>query len=60
MTDICPICNEGFLKEHFKKEDEILIEYCTCSYCGTILESAAQIERNQKRKLQGKKYYGNE
>ena len=60
MTDICPICNEGFLEEHIDEKDNIIVEYNICTYCGFKSESPIQSERNRKRRLYGKKYFGNE
>jgi len=60
--DICPICNEGFLSDHFSENDGLKYEYSVCSYCGAESTDVYQTERNKERKLQWErstKFYGN-
>ena len=60
--DICPICNEGFLKEHFEENNGLKYEYSKCEYCGTEQTNADQTKRNKERKLEwdrSTKFYGN-
>ena len=55
MKEVCPICEEGRLTEHFDQNDLGGLYYSVCDNCLSELANVDQVRRNKELAINNRK-----